>query len=267
MTPPVRPLRLTCDADLDGIAQHVQAALDAWARQWLCVPSGTVAGCPPVQARTARRPCAPDGPVYDLLSTEAGSLWVRSHRDELAALCRAVVGTDQAPDVLHTDRWITRAVDLARDARNRALYAAGVPLPSGTEWRPVPDVELPDHLFDFASGAVQLTCDAIGLFALADDDWVRSRLPVGQPPSAHRLPDPAPLNSALSRSSVHLDIVLEGVELELGQLLDLRAGDVLTLPHPLDQPLWARCGGAPMARAVLGQDQGRVCVQLTPIHQ
>lgn len=71
-----------------------------------------------------------------------------------------------------------------------------------------------------------------------------------------------PLDRAVQRTRVALDIMLGSVEVELPKLLDLRCGDVLRLPQRLDQRIAVLCAGRPLARAVLGETQGRKCVQL-----
>jgi hypothetical protein len=121
-------------------------------------------------------------------------------------------------------------------------------------------VELPENLRDFGSGAVQLSCEALGLFAIADRAVWRSVPPSER--AAVARPALTPVDRAASRAAVRLDVMLGSVEVELPKVLDLREGDILRLPQRLDQPLAVVCAGKPLAHAVLGEVHGRRGAQL-----
>ncbi|QGW82255.1 FliM/FliN family flagellar motor switch protein [Variovorax paradoxus] len=79
------------------------------------------------------------------------------------------------------------------------------------------------------------------------------------PPQMPRVP----LAQALSGQRVALRVMLEGTELNLGQLQGLQLGDVLPLAHALDAPAQvAGTDGAPVCHGWLGQSEGRIAVEL-----
>jgi hypothetical protein len=86
----------------------------------------------------------------------------------------------------------------------------------------------------------------------------------GSPPRTypHKL-SRVPLDQALSGQRVALRVMLEGTELNLGQLQGLQLGDVLPLAHALDAPAQVvGTDGAPVCHGWLGQSEGRIAVEL-----
>ncbi|MDQ0086102.1 hypothetical protein J2W35_006483 [Variovorax boronicumulans] len=83
-------------------------------------------------------------------------------------------------------------------------------------------------------------------------------------PPAQRPPKER-LDQALAAESVALRVVLDGAELNLGQLQELRLDDVVPLTHLLDAPaLVMATDGAPVCHGWLGQSEGRLAVELAP---
>ncbi|SFQ11175.1 FliM/FliN family flagellar motor switch protein [Variovorax sp. 770b2] len=79
---------------------------------------------------------------------------------------------------------------------------------------------------------------------------------------AQRLPK-ARLDQALAGERVALRVMLDGVELNLGQLQELRLDDVIPLQHLLDAPaLVIGTDGTPVCRGWLGQSDGRIAIEL-----
>jgi len=73
------------------------------------------------------------------------------------------------------------------------------------------------------------------------------------------------LDQALSAEPVMLRVMLEGAELNLGQLQELRLDDVVPLAHLLDAPaLVTAADGTPICHGWLGQNEGRMAVELVP---
>lgn len=71
------------------------------------------------------------------------------------------------------------------------------------------------------------------------------------------------LDQALSGLPVALRVMLEGTELNLGQLQGLQVGDVVPLEHLLDAPArLVAADGAPVCHGWLGQRAGRIAVEL-----
>lgn len=191
-------------------------------------------------------------------------MWIRRSVTDYLNLGRCVVGPELMPRAICGDDWIAGVVDSAWDARNSALCSTLLGAPS-TVLR-APEVELPEALFAFGSGAVQLSCDILGLHAIADKAVWRA-LPVVPRAPAQSLPSLAPLDQATQRAVVRLDVVVGDVEVDLPNLLDLHCGDVLRLPQRLDEGMTVLLEGKPLARAVLGRMQDRMCVQVFANHQ
>ena len=254
-----RPIHLPGTAALDSLRQRAQAAFDAWAREWV---SGRVAD----GQRTAELSvCALAGErshahEYEAVRSEAGCMWFRCSAADYLNFGSAVAGAELMPGSAYVDDWIADVIDCARNARNRALCSAllGTPVVNAL---PPSLIALPANLFAFGSGAVQLSCDALGLHVIADSAIWRSVPPSERAP-AHRRAKLMPLDRAARRAKAKLDVMLGSVEVELPKLLDLRCGDVLRLPQRLDQGIAVLCEGKPLARAALGETHGRKCVQM-----
>lgn len=259
MSAAVRPVYVPGSAALEWLRGRAQEALDCWAREW-------VVGYESGKSATAYVHCA-DGMQpslvheYEVVSTENGCMWFRSSRVERLDLSCAVVGAELMPRSSHADDWIAGVVECAWDARNRGLCAAllGTPMPRRF---PPSLTSLPATLFAAGAGSVQISCEGIGLYAVADSAVWDCVPPTRRDDVSHRLPDLTPLDRAVRRASARLDVMLGSAEVELPKLLDLRCGDVLRLPQRLDQGIAVLCEGQPLAQAALGQAQGRICVQL-----
>lgn len=264
MNAAVRPIHIPGAAALEALRQRAQAALDGWAREWV---RGWTIGqqAAALHLDTACNAVRLQIHEFEAVRSGAGCIWFRGNAADRLSFGRAVVGAELMRDARCVDDWIAGLVEGAREARNHALWSGllGVqaldPLPAGAS-------EPPEQLFAFGSGAVQLSCDALGLFAIADSAAWRCVPPIERA-NAQRLPKPAALERAASRAKVRLDVMLGSVEVELPKLLDLRCGDVLRLPQRLDQGIAVLCEGKPLARAALGEAQGRKCVQVIARHQ
>lgn len=80
--------------------------------------------------------------------------------------------------------------------------------------------------------------------------------------TAPRLPK-VRLDQALAGQRVALRVMLDGAELNLGQLQELRLDDVVALQHALDSPaLVMGTDGIPLCNAWLGQSEGHIAVEL-----
>jgi hypothetical protein len=260
MSAQVRHLRLPGTAALDWLRERSQTALAAWSSEWL-------SSCDEVtlEVGSALRTSWAPAHNWEMLRGEAGCIWFSAGVPERLKFGRAVVGTELIPSDA-VDHWIDAVVDRARDARNRALCRAllgGGDPPQVQSATPAaaPVGSLPPELFAFGSGAVRISCDLLGLYAIADGGVWHS-VPPGERPAAAARPGLTPLDRAMRSSHVHLDVVLGCVDLELSQLLDLRPGDALRLPQRLDQGAAVLCDGKLVARATLGDAHGRKAMQL-----
>jgi hypothetical protein len=278
----VRPIHLPGTAAMESLRELATAALEYWAKEWISAESGEPSaglarGQPPMLALRAQ-PLAGQPQSYAVryrvMRAEGGRMWFQYSDAQRAQLGRALFGAQLMVDIERADRWIVEVIDRAWAARDRAVCAALLGAQSrsprtsdpaaGAEGTPPELVSgLPAELFAFGSGAVQVSCDWLGLHAVADSSVWRAVPPVDRD-RPHRLPKPVALEPALGRATARVEAILGNVEIELAQLLELRFGDVLRLPRRLDQPIAVFCEGKPLTSAALGARQGRKCVRLAP---
>jgi flagellar motor switch/type III secretory pathway protein FliN len=258
MSAAVRPIHVPGAAALESLRQRAQAALDAWARDWV---SECASGAQPT---VALQVCSESDEAraqaherYDALQGETGCIWFRCSPADRLGFGSAVVGTALMSGAAYVDDWIGAVAEKAWDERNRALCAALLNTPTSSAL----PASMSASLFAFGSGAVELSCDELGLHAIADRGVWRSVAPLERG-AVNPLPGLTPLAQAVHRSRVRLEVVLGSVEVELSKLLDLQCGDVLRLPRQLDRGVSLRCERKPFANAVLGAAQGRKCVQV-----
>ncbi|WP_418124750.1 FliM/FliN family flagellar motor C-terminal domain-containing protein [Variovorax sp. 160MFSha2.1] len=96
--------------------------------------------------------------------------------------------------------------------------------------------------------------------ALLGPEQAATRTP--SPVSASQEPKER-LDRALAGQQISLRVLLEGAELNLGQLQELRLDDVVPLEHLLDSPaLVVGSDGTPVCSGWLGQSEGRIAVEL-----
>ena len=262
MSSRVRTLHVLGTTALDSLRQRAQAALDAWAAEWVGGrPSGSALRLS-VSAASDGGPSAAheDQGLFEAIRTEAGGLWLRCGVADRLTFGAAVVGSELMSGSAFADDWIAGAVDRAWQALHRTLHNALLDEPPAHA-PPSPAAELPAGVWAVGSGAVRFRCDELGLHAVADSAVLRWVAPIAREP-AHRLPKIVPLNRAARRATARIDVMLGSVDVDLPQLLDLRCGDVLRLPQRLDQRLLVLCEGKPMARGAVGEAQGRKCIQV-----
>jgi flagellar motor switch protein FliM len=116
-------------------------------------------------------------------------------------------------------------------------------------------------VFALGSGAVEVSCEAIGLYAIVDSGVWRDVSPRERGASAHRS-KLTPLDQAAQRSRLRLDVHLGTADVEVLQLLDMRPGDVLRLSQRLTDGISLLCAGQTIARGALGERHGRKALQL-----
>lgn len=255
----MRPIILPGAAALEWLRSRAQSALDAWAREWVVGYESRLG--------TALRVEAIDGAhrsdirEYEVARTDAGCMWFRVSRADRLDLSCAVVGHELMPRSACADDWIAGVVDGAWLALTRELTTAlllGAPVPS--KWPPQLTA-LPAAALATGAGSVLISCESLGLHAVADSNLWRS-VPPTQRDVTQRLPGLTAVDRAIRNARARLEVMLGSTEVELPKLVDLRCGDVLRLPQRLDQGLAVLCEGRPLAQASLGQAQGRVCVQI-----
>lgn len=258
--PAVRPFNVWSDAALDHVRRRANDALQAWAQEWLGVTLGEAQARPTVHVKALGEGPTPVPGEYDAVRGALASLWVCTSGHCRSAFGNAVVGPELMPGGSAADDWVALAVDRAWSARDRLLCRAllGEPLAEGP--LPPPRGEFA-ALLERGSGAVQITCEALGLHALADRSVMRD-MPPAERGAVRRLPPAVAIEQAMRPATLHVEALLGSVELELDQVLDLRRGDVLRLPQRLDQRLSLSCAGRPLAGVELGETRGFKAIQV-----
>jgi len=253
MKEPVRPIHLPGAAALESVREHAAAALDEWAREWVVDDASSMSlRCSGVSVEA-------QSPDYQLLRAKEGCIWFRRSGTDRERLGHAIVGAARLPDVTRADSWLVAAIDQACNERDRGLCS--VLLGSPIAERISPLSTLPDEVLAFGSGAVQLSCEWLGLYAVVESSVWRKIPPIARD-GQRRMPRADTLDTALRGAGTRLEVMLGSVEVELFKVLDLRHGDVLRLPQRVDQPIAVLCEGRPLARGALGDSGGRKCVQL-----
>lgn len=264
MSSVARRIYLPSASALAALVDHARAALEMWARQWV---SGWNESDHSVAAVSIEYEVGSDtvrAAEYECMSATNGSVWFRRNPQALVRLGRAVVGSELMPRSACADDWIKGVIDQAWEARNRAMCVALLGEPTRKAFV-LPGSELPAKLFAFGSGTVRVSCEPLGLQAIAGAG-VWNTLPPAERKN-NPLPKPTALERAAAGANVCIEVTLGSVELTLPNLIDLRHGDVLRLPQRLDQPLVVSCEGEPFGRAVLGAAGGRKSIQLTAKYQ
>ena len=261
MSAAVRPIHIPGEAACEALRGRVQTAIDGWAREWVieCANGAALAASVRVSAVLDDVRVRP-GDEWDAVRSAAGTIWFRSGLGECLRLGEAVVGGALMSGSTYVDDWVGGIAERAWVARNRAVAGALL----GAQIVDEPAAPLNPALFAFGSGAVLLSCEALGLHAIADGGVWRSATPAARTDSRAR-PAVTPLDRAMDRATARVDVMLGSVELELPKLLDLRRGDVLRLPQRLDAGIQVLCEGQPLAHALLGEARRRKCIQVRPM--
>jgi hypothetical protein len=125
---------------------------------------------------------------------------------------------------------------------------------------------LPQDEFREWSGGVRVALPGFDGLALYLTGATVARLnPPKRAVAAARKPPLVPLTDAAGKARMALQARLQPVELTLGQIRTLQLGDVVVLPHALDQPLQVRTGtGSLLCEAYLGRQGAHRSLELLP---
>lgn len=249
----VRPLLLPGQHALAFIAARALQALQDWASDWSRAPLAASS----LRVEPLATGALPAGSFVEL-SAGAGRVWVRSRAEDKDTLAAAVLGDDFLP-LSAADAWSLAALRDAMHARNVGLAQALVGAPLASSERH-PDAAV----FAVGSGAVQIVCEALGLYAIADGSVLSQVPPPDRPPVPARAPL-QPVLDAVRSAPVSLTVGLGSVELSLSHLLALETGDVICLPTRLDELLPVALEGRPVAGASLGHCGRHKAVQLVSL--
>ncbi len=246
---PVRPVHLLGAHAFRCLEDLVSRALEPWMRDW--VREGVAHGVQ-VRASTAQ---ATDVPQFVAWSAPAGTIWIRHAEHDAQRLAHAVLGAEFLPLPAAADAWPRDLLSQAAECRDRRLAQMLL----GDAAEPI-DCSPDPRLFVFGSGAVQLTCDALGLHVLADRSVLRHVPP--RPRKARAATPQVSLPRAAQRSRLALWVHVGSVELDVAALLGLRFGDVIRLAAPLTELLTVQVNDQVVARAALGRCGHRKAVRL-----
>jgi hypothetical protein len=221
-----RPLQAWRDVELAAVARAVQEPLQAWREAW-----GLPAQPSPLQCTRATAP--DDDARWRLLAAGAqGAAWLGLAPAFEQVLTQALCGVAAAHTPLARGVVVACRDDLpARLLAGLRLTAAGSappePARSPSAWSGEVGIDL--------EGGVRLLLDAAAVAVI---------LRAANPPAPRSLaPARGPLISlpeAVAGMRLPLHAHLADCELDVGRLQDLRIGDIVSLPHRLDEPLQVR---------------------------
>jgi flagellar motor switch/type III secretory pathway protein FliN len=259
MKPAERPFLLVGDSARSIPRERAQAALDAWLAQWSRsgesqrVSVHAVGEC----AHCELRRCKLNGAQFEEVAATRVRVWVRRDEGAPSELGRTILGEALVDELGSSGAWVTEVLNAARDACQRTLSEALTGAPPGKEFTWLDT--LPVSLFASGSGALHIYCQALDLHLYADagawGDAAPARVRRSGPLTA--------LAHAVRDSSARLEVRLGEVDMELSKITDLRSGDVLRLPQPLEAGISVLCEGQRLASGSLGEMLGQKCVQLT----
>ncbi|SHN17915.1 Type III flagellar switch regulator (C-ring) FliN C-term [Duganella sacchari] len=279
-----QPLLHWSTAQLEGLAMQLGSLLHGWAASWGLdgIDASHASHTSATSADAAGQPSDPPGAAL------AGQAWLALHADgartrawiaapgaarsaaeQASSLVQlALFGARPAAASMHDEPAVAEVIGraawddfqavLRRGLRLETPASAGVPAssPDGDDrrlWSGAVLLTLP--LAQAGQAPWQLLINGACATQLCTAAPARAA-----PPPAAR---PVPLLRALREQALPLRAELSGPELTLGSLRALAVGDVLLLPHALDQPLTlSGAGGQPVCRGFLGQQHGQRALAL-----
>jgi flagellar motor switch/type III secretory pathway protein FliN len=245
----VVPLYWVSSSVMAQLTQVLDSALQSWAAAWgVTLPlSGAVRLADSRELGDA----SPSGAGWDSMTAESGP-WLRISgglKDELAAL---MLGTDAARSKIAEEvaARALRALEDALHALLRSDVAASMAdhpesLPAGAHWGVHYTATLGDkHLVDVLLRSA--TLEAHG--------WLRRPAPQALKSDS--------TEAALSHLPVSFCVELGHVEVSVGDLANLSAGDVILMPQLATEPLPVKVTGTPVElRAHLGSSKAQRAIQ------
>lgn len=253
----VRDLFLVRDAERQQREHEVQEAVKKWAAGWM---PASAAWSPKLDvACSTEAALALEAMSWrqhgSALAGEASRRWSAQEAGSVQRLAALMAGREGGMPLTEGD-WSHQAAQTALQELHTAILGAVHGAAQATAGRDdaQPDVRR-------LSGAVLVRERSLGLA------WVWQ--PVAAQPKSVGAAPLAPLTASLAGQSVRVGVDLGEVEIEVGELLALQAGDVIRFPVGLKGPMPVHVGSTPASardRAALhgqlGQVQGHVAIQL-----
>jgi hypothetical protein len=270
-----RPLRWWSAARLDAAVERLRAAMAPWARDW-----GLTLG--DLGARNAVDGTAPSAPAALTLAHGAARLQAEGGApvEQLHALLFGVPPPAVRVAPTLSDDTAAAAWAALLDALGAALPQQAAPPaapPAATSAAPSAAPAVPPHATARWSGHLRLDVSVVGegsamrlallIHPSAAAEWCTTATGPVQT-QAPRQPLQR-IDHVLADRSVRLAVLMDPVTLDLGTLQSLQIGDVLTLPHRLDQPLEVAAApdacqaASSVCQAHLGQRDGRLAIALS----
>lgn len=240
-----RPYRLLSETALRGVEARVSQWLRCWSEEWAIEPSCLLPAVERLEAASA--PDLAEG--WSRLDTSG---WTRVTGDLAQAVHRVLYGESSLQaDSVAGHCAVASAESLLQGLRGLLAEAPSAPdagaraqVRPGQGWMLV---------------TVSLESATVRLAAPAD-----RLLPTAAPRHHDRpRPDPAALADALRSVGTACTVELGCAELALGELVELKPGDVIVLDRSIHQPLLAHLPGGEAALEVhLGRHDNRYAVQV-----
>lgn len=260
-----RPLRSWPASQKEHVRWRMAALHQDWAAEWL-PPRDAGAREPEVQVIEAAGDSDTAASWAFASASRRASGTSASQDPALLAICAAMFGADTGPASAGriADRIALAAWNDWLHRLDTALNGFALAPRSATASA---SAETPSHAW---SGALQLRWPWCGGLWTLDLPYeaVATLLGSAQASAAEPAEKPAAspkerLDRALSDQPVTLRVLLEGAELNLGQLQGLRLDDIVPLAHRLDTPaIVVGTDGQQVCDGWLGQSEGRVAIEL-----
>ena len=250
----VRPYLVLGDSDQRFLLERIEAALAAWREDWLPGNTPELRLLPISQPQAERWIAAEAGEQRRVL-LGCSSGWIAEMGALLTARAPNAAGATGVPELAAQVGEATLrglAVGVFR-------YCSGT-APAKPQW----GKEAPPETWRRpGAGAAIYSCElwpGLPLILALSPELVAASLPKAQ--SAGREPLVA-MRRAVEPCAVIVEAVVGDTEIELGELSQLAAGDVIVLDRQLDDPLLLRLDtGDPVGRIHLGTADGKKAVQI-----
>ncbi|NML42930.1 hypothetical protein HHL11_04150 [Ramlibacter sp. G-1-2-2] len=245
-----RELRWWDERHLQSLAQVLTDATESWLAAWTAQRSALRVHC--------RLPVAADlqeQAAYVFGGSDGAGAWLGSRSADEAVLAGLLF-----PGSTRTGAMARAVLERFRaDGLQRLATVLGLTSPASCVEAPPEGVAVPGSGAVTAEWAAPLPWRLV-IGAAAAAPW-RSRPGASTARCAGPL---AAVHEALFQREFVLQVELQGCELQLGALRDLRPGDVIRLPHRLEAPANVRQEGRTLFSAHLGRQGGAKAVELAP---
>ena len=263
----IRPYALLKSSLLRQLEQRFDATLSTWRAAWGITSSdGTAVSCTRSWDAPQREEKWKAHFLSDSKTGSAKSIWL-GHPDDFAKSLQRQMFPSDGRQVALPDGRISLASDggatAARALQDAIAAECGFMAVHATDEK---NARPPAELFQHASGAVLISLKAGEqvLKVLLNHAAVESLLGARETVLLDRL-HKVDLANALQHSAVSLKVGLGQVEVPVGQLLTLAAGDVIRLSAPIEKPLpVAGPDGQVLFGAHLGMSGGAKAIEAVP---